>query len=103
MGGIAEQRDATGGPAFERRSHHERPFVWRVDRANKSLNVVVPAAEIASELLLRTAGAPRFDLPVAALEDADEIHQLSGPQRIVNDVAAGSDPVRTDHPRHMPR
>ena len=34
-----------------------------------------------------------LDLPIVALDHADEIEQLAAPQRVVDDVAAGADPV----------
>src|SRR5262245_36835463 len=103
MARIAEQRDAPDAPARHRRTHHQRPLERHWDVADERLHVVVPSGEIGRELLGGAARAPGLDLPVGALQHADEVHDLAGAQRVVHDVSAGTDPVRADHAHHMAR
>ena len=57
------------------------------------MDVVVPTAEIAGAFIGAAARRPGFDLPVAALDDPDKIHQFAAVQRVMDDVAAGVNPV----------
>ncbi len=66
------------------------------------MDVVMPAAEIGGAFLARALHDPGFDTPVA-LHDADEVEDLAAAQKIVDDVAAGADPVDPDIAAHVRR
>ena len=63
----------------------------------------MPAAEVVGEFAFGAFYGPGFHLPVVALDNADEVHELAAPYRIVQHVAARTEPVRADHTRKMRR
>ena len=67
------------------------------------VHVGVPAAEVVGELVLGALRHPGFDLPVVALDEADEVHDLAAPHRIVQHMAVRPEPVGALHLREMRR
>src|SRR5262245_10283841 len=57
----------------------------------------MPAAEVVGQLACRAFDRPGLDLPVVALDVADEVHQLTAPNWIMQDVAARPEPIRRQH------
>src|SRR4051794_13723480 len=96
MGGIAEERNAPARDLLARLAPEQRPFVGLLDVADQLVDVRVPTAEVRGAFLARALLGPGFDAPVPALDDADEVEQLAAPQKIVDHVAAGPDPVDAD-------
>ena len=67
-----------------------------IDIVDQRMHVFVPAGKIGCAILAAAAGGPGFRLPAAALDHADEVDELSPPQRVGDDVAAGADPIGAD-------
>ena len=103
MAGVAQQRDAALAPLRHRPAHHHRPFVGCLDAGDHLVHVGVPAAEVVGELVLGALRHPGFDLPVVALDEADEVHDLAAPHRIVQHVAVRAEPVDALHLPQMRR
>ena len=66
-------------------------------RRDDLVHVGVPAAEIVGELVLGALRHPGLDLPVVALDKADEVHDLAAPHRIVQHMAVRPEPVDALH------
>src|SRR3954466_8592092 len=96
MGGIACERNAPTPDLLAWLATEQRPLVGLLDVADQLVDVRVPTAEVSRAFLARALLGPGFHAPVAALDDADEVEQLAAPQEIVDDVAAGPDPVDAD-------
>src|SRR5262249_9031066 len=98
MARVAEQGDAALRPGLHRLADHQGPFVRRLDLIDHDLDVGVPIAEIVAQLFLGPYRGPGLDLPIVALRRAHEVHDLAAAHRIVQHVAARTEPVRSDHP-----
>ena len=57
----------------------------------------MPAAEVVGELGVRALGHPGFHLPVVALDEGDEVHDLAAAHWIVQHVAVRAEPVDALH------
>src|SRR5262249_60121925 len=97
MARVAEQGDAALRPGLHRLADHQGPFVRRLDLIDHDVDVGVPIAEIVAQLFLGPYRGPGLDLPIVAFRRAHEVHDLAAAHRIVQHVAARTEPVRSDH------
>jgi hypothetical protein len=63
----------------------------------------MPAVEVIGEFAFGTFDSPGFHPPIVAFDDADEIHDLAAPYRIMQYVTARPEPVRAHHPCELRR
>src|SRR5580658_10175654 len=102
MAGVAKERTASPAPLLHWRPQRQAPFERHIDVADHGVHVLVPAAKIVQHFLGAAAYVPALDIPLA-LTHADEVEEFSGTQRIMHDVAAGTDPIGADGTRDRHR
>ena len=61
------------------------------------------AGEVVQEPFRITASRPGFRRPLLSLDDSDEVHQVAPTQRIMDHMAARTDPVGAQRTREMGR
>ena len=93
MAGVAEQRDAALAPLRQAGRGRTAPS----DSIPSASAMIAadrfrPAGVVGGEVGLVAAFGPAFVLPIAAFDDADEIHEFAAAQIIRDGVTAGTDP-----------
>src|SRR5262249_4024923 len=78
---------------LERSPSDEGPLVGLIKLVDDLVHQRMPALEAGGTFAPGALLGPRLDLPVVALAEADEVHDLAAPQGIGDDVAAWPDPV----------
>src|SRR5215470_5674988 len=93
MAGVAQKRDAPLAPARQRQAIMERPDEGLWERRDQAAHGWVPAFVARQGIRDLTPADPRFVRPGAVLGNADHIHEPSGRDPVVHDMAVRSHPV----------